>query len=85
MEVHPFHNSVTEMTYNARDQVWEISLRLFQDDLEQTMSAVVGKKFLFQSVLQKFSFIDIWLTKSSIDVKLPILFILFLFLTPSKF
>ena len=45
MKVHPFHNSVTEMTYNAKDQVWEISLRLFQDDLEQTMSAVTGKKF----------------------------------------
>jgi hypothetical protein len=45
MEVHPFHNSVTEMTYNVKDQVWEISFRLFQDDLEQTMSAVTGKKF----------------------------------------
>lgn len=45
MVVHPFHNSVTEMTFNVKDHVWEISFRLFQDDLEQTMSAVTGKKF----------------------------------------
>lgn len=43
--LHPFHNSVTEMSYNAKDQSWEISIRLFQDDLEQTMSSVTGKKF----------------------------------------
>lgn len=43
--VHPFHSSVMEMSYNQQDQSWEISLRLFQDDLEQTMSAVTGKKF----------------------------------------
>ena len=42
---HPFHSSVTEMTYNQTDQSWEISIRLFQDDLEQTMSSVTGKKF----------------------------------------
>lgn len=33
------------MTYNAKDQGWEISIRLFQDDLEQTVSSVSGKKF----------------------------------------
>lgn len=33
------------MTYNAKDQSWEISIRLFQDDLEQTVSSVSGKKF----------------------------------------
>ncbi len=33
------------MTYNQTDQSWEISIRLFQDDLEQTMSSNLGKKF----------------------------------------
>ncbi len=33
------------MTYNAKEQTWEISIRLFQDDLEQTVSSVSGKKF----------------------------------------
>ena len=33
------------MSYNVKDQSWEISIRLFQDDLEQTLSSVTGKKF----------------------------------------
>ena len=44
-DLHPFHSSVTEMTYNQKDQSWEISIRLFQDDLEQTVSSSTGKKF----------------------------------------
>ena len=44
-DFHPFHSSVTEMSYNQKDQSWEISIRLFQDDLEQTMSSNLGKKF----------------------------------------
>lgn len=44
-DLHPFHSSVTEMSYNQKDQSWEISIRLFQDDLEQTMSSNLGKKF----------------------------------------
>jgi hypothetical protein len=33
------------MSYNSKEQIWEISLRLFQDDLEQTVSAAAGKKY----------------------------------------
>jgi hypothetical protein len=33
------------MSYNVKDQSWEISLRLFQDDLEQSVSAAIGKKY----------------------------------------
>lgn len=33
------------MSYNVKDQSWEISIRLFQDDLEQTLSSSTGKKF----------------------------------------
>ena len=44
-DLHPFHSSVTEMSYNVKDQSWEISIRLFQDDLEQTISSNLGKKF----------------------------------------
>ena len=33
------------MSYNQKDQSWEISIRLFQDDLELTMSSNLGKKF----------------------------------------
>ena len=44
-DLHPFHNSVTEMSYNSKDQSWEISIRLFQDDLEQSVSSTTGKKY----------------------------------------
>jgi len=33
------------MSYNVKDQSWEISIRLFQDDLEQSVSAAIGKKY----------------------------------------
>ena len=33
------------MSYNQKDQSWEISIRLFQDDLEQSVSAAIGKKY----------------------------------------
>jgi hypothetical protein len=42
---HPFHSSVTEMSYNQKDQSWEISIRLFQDDLELSVSSAIGKKY----------------------------------------
>jgi hypothetical protein len=44
-DLHPFHSSVTEMSYNQKDQSWEISIRLFQDDLEQSVSSATGKKY----------------------------------------
>jgi hypothetical protein len=47
--VHPFHTSVTELVFNEKDQIWEVSIRLFQDDLEVGLSAFQGKKFQFQA------------------------------------
>ena len=44
-DLHPFHSSVTEMSYNQKDQSWEISIRLFQDDLELSVSSATGKKY----------------------------------------
>ncbi|MFL0206696.1 DUF6702 family protein [Aquirufa sp. 2-AUSEE-184A6] len=44
-DLHPFHSSVTEMSYNQKDQSWEISIRLFQDDLEQSVSSAIAKKY----------------------------------------
>lgn len=46
---HPFHTSVTEIVFNEKDQLWEVSIRLFQDDLEVGLSAFQGKKFQFQA------------------------------------
>jgi hypothetical protein len=36
---HPFHVSVTEMTYNALDSTLEVSVKLFTDDLEAALEA----------------------------------------------
>jgi len=46
---HPFHTSVTEIVFNEKEQLWEVSIRLFQDDLEAGLSAFQGKKFQFQT------------------------------------
>ena len=46
---HPFHTSVTEIVFNEKEQLWEVSIRLFQDDLEAGLSAFQGKKFQFQA------------------------------------
>ena len=42
-EAHPYHVSVAEMRYNAKTQALEISLKLFTDDLEKTLSEMAGK------------------------------------------
>ena len=36
---HAFHTSITEMRYNPKQKSFEISLRVFTDDLEKTLSA----------------------------------------------
>jgi hypothetical protein len=35
--VHAYHTSITQMEYNAKEKVYEISIRLFTDDLEKTL------------------------------------------------
>lgn len=36
--VHDFHASVTQMQYNAKDKAFEISIRIFTDDLEKGLT-----------------------------------------------
>ena len=44
---HAFHTSVTRMDYNAQAQVFEVSIRVFTDDLETTLTKDNnGRKFL---------------------------------------
>lgn len=61
--VHPFHSSVGECIYNAKDKVWEISIRLFQDDLEIGLSAFTGKRFVFQEDPQTDKVLESYLRK----------------------
>jgi hypothetical protein len=61
---HEFHTSVTNIEYNAAQRVWEISLRLFTDDLESALSQNNGgRKFLIQPNDQNDSYIEQYLQK----------------------
>ena len=39
---------MTELVFNEKQGIWEVSIRLFQDDLEQSLSQFKGKRFQFQ-------------------------------------
>ncbi|KAA9353246.1 hypothetical protein F0P93_17515 [Larkinella humicola] len=36
--VHPVHTSITQMQYNAAEKTFEVSLRVFTDDLEEALT-----------------------------------------------
>ncbi len=42
--VHDFHTSLTQMQYNAKERMFEISVRVFTDDLERALSQESGHK-----------------------------------------
>lgn len=60
---HPFHTSVTEITFNEKERIWEVSVRLFQDDLEVSLSNFQGKKFQFQLANQVDDLLDRFIKK----------------------
>lgn len=42
--LHDFHASVTQIQYNPKERVFEISIRIFTDDFEKALSAASGSK-----------------------------------------
>ena len=42
--LHEFHASVTKMEYNAKERAFEISIRVFTDDLEKALSAASNSR-----------------------------------------
>lgn len=46
LALHEFHASVTQMQYNAKEQTFEISVRIFTDDFEKALSAASGSKIV---------------------------------------
>ena len=49
-EAHDFHTSLTEMRYNVKSKNFEISLRVFTDDLEKVLSATnQNRKFTLEN------------------------------------
>ncbi len=49
--MHPFHVSVTEISYNGHNKHFEISVRIFTDDLENALEKYANTRFdLIQSL-----------------------------------
>lgn len=63
-EVHDFHTSLTEMRYNTKSKTFEISLRVFTDDLGKVLSATnQNKKFLVENNDKNDPFIEAYVRK----------------------
>jgi hypothetical protein len=61
---HAFHTSITEMRYNPKEKTFEISLRVFTDDLEKTLSLNnQNKKFVIESSDKNDPFIEQYVHK----------------------
>ena len=41
--LHPFHVSVTEIEYDEKSRVWQVSQRIFWDDFEEALQAKYGE------------------------------------------
>ena len=64
LNTHAFHTSITEMRYNSKGKSFEISLRVFTDDLEKTLSANnQNKKFVIENTDKNDSFIEQYVRK----------------------
>jgi hypothetical protein len=47
--LHDFHASLSEVKQNSKEMVYEVSLRVFTDDLEAALSLQTGTKFKLNS------------------------------------
>ena len=64
LNTHAFHTSITEMRYNPKEKAFEISLRVFTDDLEKTLSANnQNKKFVIENTDKNDPFIEQYVRK----------------------
>jgi hypothetical protein len=61
---HAFHTSLTEMRYNAKTKTLEISMRVFTDDLERTLSHNnANRKFVVENNDKNDAFIEAYIRK----------------------
>jgi hypothetical protein len=64
LATHAFHTSIAEMRYNPKEKAFEISLRIFTDDLEKTLSLNnQNKKFVIENADKNDVFIDQYVHK----------------------
>jgi len=63
-KTHAFHTSITEMRYNPKEKAFEVSLRIFTDDLEKTLSANnQNKKFVIENNDKNDKFLEQYIHK----------------------
>ncbi len=63
--VHEYHVSVTQMQYNASQQLFEISIRIFTDDLEKAISQDNGmRRFLINDKDQNNPFVERYIRRN---------------------
>ena len=66
---HDFHTSLTEMRYNTKSKTFEISVRVFTDDLEKVLSvANQNKKFLVENNDKNDPFVEAYIKKNFVVV-----------------
>lgn len=64
LNTHAFHTSIAEMRYNPREKAFEISIRIFTDDLEKTLSSNnQNRKFVIENADKNDLFIDQYVHK----------------------
>lgn len=62
--LHDFHTSITRIDYNARERSWEVSIRVFTDDLENALSKDNnGQKFVVVNKDKNDAFVEKYVRK----------------------
>lgn len=62
-EVHPFHTSLAELSYNSRSNSWELSIRLFTDDFDLALSKFYKKNLKLDNNNQGDAYIPQYIAK----------------------
>jgi hypothetical protein len=66
---HDFHTSLTEMRYNAKSKSFEISFRIFTDDLQKALSATnQNRKFVVENNDKNDPFVEVYIRKHFIAI-----------------
>ena len=60
---HPFHTSIAQIDYDAKTQVFEVSLRVFTDDFETALSKESNQKIKLDETAQHDGLIERYLRK----------------------
>jgi hypothetical protein len=62
--VHDFHSSITQLEYNPKQKLYEISISLFRDDLELALSQATKQKISLEKAESKASLLEAYIRKN---------------------